>query len=859
MLVLEPIRSPEPGTATDECGNVATCVQTITVEDMTPPTITCPADVTLECPGDTTTVNTGVATGSDDCGSVTITYSDSETPGACPGAYTVSRTWTATDECGNVATCVQTITVEDMTPPTITCPADVTLECPGDTTTGNTGVATGSDDCGSVTITYSDSETPGACPGAYTVSRTWTATDECGNVATCVQTITVEDMTPPTITCPADVTLECPGDTTTGNTGVATGSDDCGSVTITYSDSETPGACPGAYTVSRTWTATDECGNVATCVQTITVEDMTPPTITCPADVTLECPGDTTTGNTGVATGSDDCGSVTITYSDSETPGACPGAYTVSRTWTATDECGNVATCVQTITVEDMTPPTITCPADVTLECPGDTTTGNTGVATGSDDCGSVTITYSDSETPGACPGAYTVSRTWTATDECGNVATCVQTITVEDMTPPTITCPADVTLECPGDTTTGNTGVATGSDDCGSVTITYSDSETPGACPGAYTVSRTWTATDECGNVATCVQTITVEDMTPPTITCPADVTLECPGDTTTGNTGVATGSDDCGSVTITYSDSETPGACPGAYTVSRTWTATDECGNVATCVQTITVEDMTPPTITCPADVTLECPGDTTTVNTGVATGSDDCGSVTITYSDSETPGACPGAYTVSRTWTATDECGNVATCVQTITVEDMTPPTITCPADVTLECPGDTTTGNTGVATGSDDCGSVTITYSDSETPGACPGAYTVSRTWTATDECGNVATCVQTITVEDMTPPTITCPADVTLECPGDTTTGNTGVATGSDDCGSVTITYSDSETPGACPGAYTVSRTWTATDECGNVATCVQTITVEDMTPPTITCPADVTLECPGDTTTGILG
>ena len=240
---------------------------------------------------------------------MTITYSDSETPGACPGAYTVSRTWTATDECGNVATCVQTITVEDMTPPTITCPADVTLECPGDTTTGNTGVATGSDDCGSVTITYSDSETPGACPGAYTVSRTWTATDECGNVATCVQTITVEDMTPPTITCPADVTLECPGDTTTGNTGVATGSDDCGTVTITYSDSETPGACPGAYTVSRTWTATDECGNVATCVQTITVEDMTPPTITCPADVTLECPGDTTTGNTGVATGSDDCGS----------------------------------------------------------------------------------------------------------------------------------------------------------------------------------------------------------------------------------------------------------------------------------------------------------------------------------------------------------------------------------------------------------------------------------------------------------------------------------------------------------------------------------------------------------------------
>ena len=39
--------------------------------------------------------------------------------------------------------------------------------------------------------------------------------------------------------------------------------------------------------------------------------------------------------------------------------------------------------------------------------------------------------------------------------------------------------------------------------------------------------------------------------------------------------------------------------------------------------------------------------------------------------------------------------------------------------------------------------------------------------ITRTWTATDDCGNASTCMQTITVEDMTAPVITCPADATV--------------------------------------------------------------------------------------------
>ena len=47
------------------------------------------------------------------------------------------------------------------------------------------------------------------------------------------------------------------------------------------------------------------------------------------------------------------------------------------------------------------------------------------------------------------------------------------------------------------------------------------------------------------------------------------------------------------------------------------------------------------------------------------------------------------------------------------------------------------------------------------------GTCPDLIT--RTWTATDACGNVGMAVQLITVEDTTAPTVTAPLDATVDC------------------------------------------------------------------------------------------
>jgi HYR domain len=833
-------------TATDLCGNSASVVQTVTVRDHTPPSLTWPANVILECPADTSTNHTGTATARDTCGAVAVTYSDIVS-NSCGGAKVITRIWTATDDCGNATNAIQLITVRDTTRPSLACPANVVLECPADTTTNNTGVATALDACGAVALTYSDIVS-NSCAGTKTIWRTWTATDDCGNATNRVQTITVRDSTPPALAVPIDVVLECPADTSTNNTGVAAASDACGTVAITYSDSVSNG-CGGTRIISRRWTATDACGNSTNAVQTVTVRDSTPPVLTLPASVVLECPADVSTNKNGVATATDACGAVAIVYSDSVS-NSCGNTKTIWRTWTATDACGNASTGVQTLTVRDTTAPTLTCPADVVLECPADVSTNKNGMATASDACSTVVITYSDSVS-NSCGGTKTIWRTWTATDACGNAANAVQTLTVRDTSAPALIVPPSVVLECPADVSTNKNGSATAIDACGAVAITYSDVAS-NSCANTKTIWRTWTATDACGNHTNAVQTLTVRDTTPPALTVPASVVLECPADVSTNRNGAATATDACGAVAVTYSDSVSD-SCGGTKVISRLWTATDACGNASSAMQTLTVRDTTAPTVTAPANVVLECPADVSTNKNGMATALDACGTVAITYSDSIS-NSCGGTKTILRTWTATDACGNAASAVQTLTVRDTSRPALVCPANVVLECPAtDTSTNVTGAATATDACGAVTVTYSDVVT-NTCGATKTIWRTWTATDGCGNATNAVQTITVRDTTRPALSLPPSLVLECPADTSTNVTGVATGSDACSQVIVRYSDTVS-NACGGAKVISRLWTATDACGNATNGVQTLTVRDTTPPALTLPVDVVLECPADTST----
>ncbi|GAB1396372.1 hypothetical protein MASR1M65_11490 [Saprospiraceae bacterium] len=126
----------------------------------------------------------------------------------------------------------------------------------------------------------------------------------------------------------------------------------------------------------------------------------------------------------------------------------------------------------------------------------------------------------------------------------------------------------------------------------------------------------------------------ITVNDITPPSITCPASVTVSCASEVPAPNINLVLASDNCsGAVTKTFvSDVISAQTCVNRHTITRTYRATDVCGNSATCTQIIIVNDQTKPTITCPADVQFSCAGQVPPVNLNLVGASDNCsGAVT------------------------------------------------------------------------------------------------------------------------------------------------------------------------------------------------------------------------------------
>src|SRR5213592_2447462 len=159
--------------------------------------------------------NTNSVTTSDTCGgAVTVSWQgDSISSSNCPGQFVIIRTYRAADQCGNSATCTQSITVNDTNPPSISCPTGLTVSCASQEPEPNTNSVTTSDNCGgAVTVSWQgDSISSSNCPGQFIISRTYRAADQCGNSATCVQTITVNDTNPPSITCPSNLTASCAG------------------------------------------------------------------------------------------------------------------------------------------------------------------------------------------------------------------------------------------------------------------------------------------------------------------------------------------------------------------------------------------------------------------------------------------------------------------------------------------------------------------------------------------------------------------------------------------------------------------------------------------------------------------------
>ena len=536
--------------------------------------------------------------------------------------------------------------------------------------------------------------------------------------------------------------------------------------------------------------------------------------------------------------------------------------------------------CELVVTCPPATLPTITCnvaipPAATTeaaFEALGADIADDPGV------CGTLSITSTDVFTPptNICNGR-TLTRTYTISDD-NDSFTCTQTMTISAPNPPVITCPANRSLECSDDTSVAANGMATATADCGlGVIVSLNETSTQandGSCNEfRYTITRVWTATDDCGRIDVCTQTIDVDDTTSPVITCPADITIECDEDTSPANTGVATAMDNCAAVAeivIVFSDVSTQGTVGCAqyrYTITRTWTATDPCGNSSTCVQTIDVDDTTSPVITCPANMDgLDCLGGPIPVANTIdkfldlgGTIMDNCSRQdewSIAFGDR--PGsrdlldlcsANPADRTVTRTYRITDICGNASTCTQTFTFnQSLVGPIITeIPLDQTITCASEAlpqlAAFNVEI-----DCGlgsSKTVEALPVIGTPNCPGARYQFR-YTVVDACGRIATHTQTYTIQNE-PFEYICPSFACeIDCSStpeeaiatfEAYTQNVIFVTSCNNLDPVVSHNFDPNSLGDCGSQTTVN--FTATDPCGRTATCQSTIVVVDTEAPII--------------------
>ena len=553
------------------------------------------------------------------------------------------------------------------------------------------------------------------CPGrilTFTFTPSGPGSLNCpGPIVTRV--VNVRDLVAPVITCTTNKVVNTNTGvctfTQTGTGWDATATDNCSTPTLAYLlTGATTGTGNSLNNVvfnkgitTVTYTATDACGNTATCSFTVEVKDVVAPVITTCAsnqNVNLSATCQITVPNlTGSVIFTDNCpGSIVTQSPTAGTMIALAHNATQVVTLTVTDLSGNTSTCTATLTAKDVTAPTYTCPAN------RDVNLGTNCMITVPDLITGLTVTDCSGNTRTQSPAAGTMialahnattNVTITVTDVAGNSTSCTTVLTAKDVTAPTYTCPAnrDVNLGTNCMITVPNLISGLTVTDCSGNTATQSPAAgTMIALAHNATTNVTITVTDVAGNSTSCTTVLTAKDVTAPTYTCPAN------RDVNLGTNCMITVPDLITSLTVTDCSGNTRTQSPVAGTMialahnattNVTITVTDVAGNSTSCTTVLTAKDVTAPTYTCPAnrDVNLgtNCMITVPDLITGLTV--TDCSGNTRTQSPvAGTMIALAHNATTNVTITVTDVAGNSTSCTTVLTAKDVTAPTYTCPAN-------------------------------------------------------------------------------------------------------------------------------------------------------------------------------
>lgn len=441
--------------------------------------------------------------------------------------------------------------------------------------------------------------------------------------------------------------------------------------------------------------------------------------------------------------------------------------YWLTRKYLIYTRCGSYVYTVQYTWKVDHTPPEIQCPDTLDLGCnPASLPAPDPTTVHAKDECCDPVITWIGDiiiDNFEDCR-QYRI-RKYMAEDCCGNQSFCEQVITwISDITPPVIvSCPAGKDLGCnpkydniedllPKPTP----HEIKARDLCSKIKVRYELSDiTVFGCQ--YSITRTYIVSDACGNEASCFQTFTwTVDHEPPVIEhCPGPKHLGCNPDPTdfdlqSPDFGIIA-TDRCGIAKIVREGiTETVSTgCEKYYFIN--YAVYDHCGNKALCQQQIIwTEDKEPPVITCPPDEFYCGDHEIPDVDLEKVIASDNCGLADV-YMSASSISLINGIITLTRTFTAVDECGNQTSCDQTITILGGNVPDYSqwCPEDVNFGCvmeypeipeplSGFITAGG---------CDQVLLSHLGDDLLLVSPCEYLLTRSYEIIDCCNNQDVCFQ----------------------------------------------------------------------------------------------------------------
>lgn len=814
------------------------------------------------------------------------------------------------------------VTVQDLTGPTLICPPSMQVTAPIGTTSvivNNLQPLSLSDNCsGLVSLSYLQSGSTtgsgnGNANGSYYAGTTvvrYQATDAAGNVSSCTFQVVIDAGTPVTLLLDS-LTTDCQGvgNEITYNISVKDFNDIVGlQFSITWNPAvlqfnavanEYPGLglTPGNFNgfsnvgtgllqflggnaitgwpmladgdvffsikftvLNPNATSTlafvgpfDAANSALDAVPVSTVngyfksEDLSAPTIVCPVNILQDAATGTcqATVNIPFPQVDDPCSGVQSIVKDPVSNVFTSGTTVV--TFTATDNVNNSSTCSMTVTINASTVPVISnCPADITVIAPGNDCVAIVGWQSPNaiDACGNVLVPI-----PNQAPNTpFNVGQTpvyYIASDLNGNADTCTFQVLVRDTVAPEVNCPGSFTLQL-GPTqccALGGYQLPTVTDNCDTAVDLVGD-HTPSEnyCVGVTTVN--YTAADDFGNTATCSFVISVPDeIAPAVVICPSDIEVDSDPDACGANVNwIEPAFDDlCDNNPLTISKSNDSGDFFDVGTYLVEYYASDISNNVGVCQFNVTVIDVIPPELgACPDDIFIDLPIDscTSVVSWTPPTASDNCTAVTLdgTYP----PNTVFTSGTTLVTYTATDDVGNTISCAFNVTLTDKIAPKLTnCPPDFVLTNvdPCNAVPNWLVFPGATDNCSVVTIDSSTYRPGDAFPVGETIVVIL-ATDASGNSDTCSFMVKVIGIPPGFDNVPANIALNGCAQTVTWSPPIPVGICDLDSLRSNYQ----PGDLFQNGITVVTYLAFHANGDTTITSFTVTVTDTDKPTITCP-----------------